>query len=148
MKRMAVALTLIVIAVLSSLTLSFAYQSSIYPSNKEFSSLEPASSTTPSPSASSFTPNLDNSSSTSSSTPNPSQPESTPSTPDPTPTPAPTPTPNPTDIQLSLWTGVSDSNESLVIIDSPRNNTEYSAHTVTLTVHAAAPSWSYMKTSF
>ena len=59
-------------------------------------------------------------------------------------TPAPTTPSNSTEIQVSPWGGASDSNVSLVIIDSPTNNTKYSSNSVTLTVHAAAPSWSYM----
>jgi hypothetical protein len=32
----------------------------------------------------------------------------------------------------------------LVVIDSPTNNAHYSTHSLTLIVHAAAPSWSFM----
>ena len=66
------------------------------------------------------------------------------------PTPAPnasqvqTPSPNTTDIKISVWNGASESDKSLVIIDSPTNIAVYSTQNVTLTVHAGAPSWSYM----
>jgi len=48
------------------------------------------------------------------------------------------------DIEISIWNEESDSDASLVVIDSPKDRAEYSTHSVTLTVHAAAPSWSYM----
>jgi hypothetical protein len=132
--------TVALLLVLVFLIASFAFLFYIKSSHQESSS-SPASSTTPTPSTSSATPQQeDNSSSTSSSSPAPSQPESTPSTQD----SSPTTSTNPTDIAVTFWNRVSDSNESLVIIDSPTNNAEYSTHSVTLTVHAAAPSWSYM----
>ncbi len=62
----------------------------------------------------------------------------------PVPTIVPAPPPNLININISTWNGSSDSNESLVIIDSPTNNAVYSTHSLTLTVHAGAPSWSYM----
>jgi hypothetical protein len=144
MKKIAIALTLTVIAVFSTLTASFAYVALVNPSHQEAtsSSTSPA---TPAPSSSLGTTHQeDNSSSTFPLNPTSPQPEPTPSTPDPTPTPVQTPSPNPTDIEVSVWNGVSDSNESLVVIDSPISNTEYSTNSVTLTVHAGAPSWSYM----
>lgn len=143
MKSVAIALTLIVIAVSLTLAASFVYLPSINPSPQETSASTASSTSTPS--ASSVTPHqVDNSSSTSFSNSTPSQPEPTPSTPDQGSTsvsPAPA---NPPDIQLSVWNGVSPSNESIVVIDSPTNNTVYPTKSVTLTVHAGAPSWSYM----
>ena len=138
MKRKAKTLALISAAFLLSSTACLTYLSYVNPSYRESSSSPEHSST---PSTTSITSNQDdNSSSTSSSNTAPSQPESTPSAQ----TPTQTPSPNPTDISVSHWNRTSDSNNSLVIIDSPTNNAEYSTRSVTLTVHAAAPSWSYM----
>lgn len=75
------------------------------------------------------------------------------SIPTPSPSASPTPAPNasqvqtplnPLDIKISTWNETSESDKSLVVIDSPTNNAVYSTHSVTLTVHAGAPSWSYM----
>lgn len=52
------------------------------------------------------------------------------------PSPTHLPIPNISDIKLSQWT--SDSDKSLVIIDSPAKNSVYTSSTITLTVHASA----------
>ena len=57
-------------------------------------------------------------------------------TPSPSISPTYTPTPNVSNIKLSQWT--SNSDKSLVVIDSPIKNSVYSSSTITLIVHASA----------
>ena len=69
----------------------------------------------------------------------PPQPTET-STPDPSPSPPPAPKPTLciSDVKLSDWT--SDRPNSVVVIDSPVNNSVYTNSTLTLTIHAKAQS--------
>jgi hypothetical protein len=91
MKKIATALTLIIIAITSTLTTSLAYLAMVNPARQESQS-SPTSSTASVPSPSSVTPNQENnSSSTSPSQPAPSPSAPYSSAPAPTPTPAPTP---------------------------------------------------------
>jgi hypothetical protein len=129
MKKIALALTLIITVTLLISASAAAYYFSVNESYQAENSLPAAP---PAPDTSS--------SPTNTSTPSPT---STPA-PAPTATPTPTQTPHPTEIHVSKWNPPSDAYATTVIIDSPMNNTAYSTNNVTLSVHAGTRSKYYI----